>query len=216
MKRRNTETLGTVLTRRRHESGRSRADAAGEADVSTQFAADLEKARYDNLSRDVYTLHSVRRYARVLGMEEATAESRYAEDRGSTTEIPSFHRSRHKLAPVVTSSILVRGLLAVVALTIIGYIAYQVIAAAGKPPLEVVFPRENQVVYTTEIELVGQTQPGNTITVDGRQITVADDGSFRYVLALPEGRHSVNVVAENDLGRTSRVTRHFIIEDEPD
>jgi hypothetical protein len=117
---------------------------------------------------------------------------------------------------LVTSSIARRGIIGVVAAVVVIYIGYQVITSLSQPPLEVAFPRENQVIYTNQIELVGVTEPGNTVAVDGQPVPVAEDGNFRHVLTLPEGRHSLNVEAENDLGRTSRLTRHFRIEDESD
>jgi hypothetical protein len=117
---------------------------------------------------------------------------------------------------LVTSSIARRGIIGVVAAVVVIYIGYQVITSLSQPPLEVAFPRENQVIYTNQIELVGVTEPGNTVAVDGQPVPVTEDGNFRHVLTLPEGRHSLNVEAENDLGRTSRLTRHFRIEDESD
>lgn len=219
MRKRKTQGLGELLSRTRQESGRTREEVAAQAGVSTQFATDVEAGRFRDAPQDVYTDRGIRRYAAELGVEEAASETRPARNRGTPSGAASFSRplqNRHKLAPLVTSSIARRGIIGVVAAIVVIYVGYQVITSLSQPPLEVAFPRENQVIYTNQIELVGVTEPGNNVAVDGQPVPVAEDGNFRHVLTLPEGRHSLNIRAENDLGRTSRLTRHFRIEDESD
>lgn len=210
------ETLGDVLARERANSGKSIAETIENTHLSEQFVRDLEGSRYKILPHTVYTLHGVLEYARALGLDEEETKDRYIKERGEIVHTPSLRRPRQRLSPVVTTSIIFKSIIALIAIAVVGYIIYQVAMAAGKPPLDVVFPRENQVVSTNEIELAGRTRPNSTVTIDDHQITVAEDGSFRYTLALPEGRHSVTVKAKSDLGRTSKITRHFIIKEEPD
>lgn len=209
-------TVGAVLASQRTKLDREVSDVAARTGLSEQFIIDVESHRYEVLPHDVYTLNGVRKYATELGMEESSIKEQYLGERGDLPRLASLRRSPRHAAPIVTSTWLLRGLVALAALTVVAYIGYQVIAAAGKPQLNVIFPRENQVVYTDEIEVVGRAQAGATVSIDGHRITVADDGGFRYALTLPEGRHTIRVRAENDLGRSSQVTRRFIIQPQPD
>lgn len=213
MKNRN-ETVGAILAEKRASFGKEIEDITKQTGLSEEFINNVEEHRYDVLAHDIYTVHGIRKYARALGLDGETIKDQYLRERGEITHGTSLRRSHRHTSPVVTSSLLLKGLIVMIMVTIVTYIGYQVITAAGKPQLNVVFPRENQVVYTDEIELVGRAQPDSTVTIDGRQITVAEDGSFRHVLTLPEGRHSIHVKAENDLGRSSQVIRHFTIEAE--
>jgi hypothetical protein len=60
------------------------------------------------------------------------------------------------------------------------------------------------VVRERAVAVSGTTLPGALIRVDGVEVEVADDGAFRAVAPLREGRNEVTVETEDALGRRAR------------
>lgn len=208
--------LGAELARKRSLLDRDISDLAEETGLSERFILNLESNNYQELPHDIYALRGLEKYAEALDFDPKYVREQYIQERGKLKRNTSLRREHRYKTPFVTSSILLRLLLLVSVVIIAAYIGYQVIVATSSPQLNVVFPDENQVVHTDEIEIVGMTQPGSMVTIDGRDVNVAEDGSFRYGLTLSEGRHTIRVEAENDLGRSSEVVRNFMIEEGPD
>ena len=59
-----------------------------------------------------------------------------------------------------------------------------------------------QSVPVAECRLTGRTDPGNTIQIDGKHITVKKDGLFMALLSLKHGENSFGIVARNPAGYT--------------
>lgn len=114
--------------------------------------------------------------------------------------------------PIVTTSLIKQLFVLAAAVSVVGYIAWQVLLLAGNPQLHLEFPAQDQVVYSSEIEIIGNTTPGNEIYIDGQPVQVGDDGSFRYELVLAEGTYTFEIEARSGLGRTTTLSRTVIVE----
>ncbi len=58
------------------------------------------------------------------------------------------------------------------------------------------------IVSTDTVTVKGRTNEGTKITVNGRPVSVSQDGTFTYTLRLEPGKNSVIVVATNSVGQT--------------
>ncbi|WP_171056385.1 cadherin-like beta sandwich domain-containing protein [Paenibacillus sinopodophylli] len=71
-------------------------------------------------------------------------------------------------------------------------------------------PLNGQVVYGSRLPIIGQTEIGATLTVDGRSVPVNSEGKFNYFAPIgwnAGGVHTVIVIAEDEVGNTSEY--HF-------
>jgi len=75
------------------------------------------------------------------------------------------------------------------------------------PRLSVESPRASAVVRGPSVQVVGHTEPGATVRVDGSRIRVGADGRFRHAHALPRGLANVVIVATDDLGNARTIAR---------
>ena len=86
-------------------------------------------------------------------------------------------------------------------------------APATASHLEVLFPASEEPLLSPEFFLVGSTDPANTITINGRPVHVDHGGRFTERIKLPVGKSTVEVVARDVGGFTSRVKREFEVAD---
>ena len=77
---------------------------------------------------------------------------------------------------------------------------YSVIFIDVKPNLEVTVPQQNQTFYKREINILGKTDPGNTVLINSRPTTVDSLGGFGDNFRLNEGTNEIVIEAKNSAG----------------
>ena len=90
--------------------------------------------------------------------------------------------------------------------------ASEYIVGDGSPNLAVASPVDGTLTNNPAVTVIGTTDPGASVTIDGAVITVAADGSFSRGFALPNGAHTFAVVARNLAGRTTTETRSVTVD----
>lgn len=75
-----------------------------------------------------------------------------------------------------------------------------------KPPvLTVTSPKIYSTIMTQQVEVIGKTEAGATLTVAGSRVPVASDGSFNIMYMFPkEGLNVIDVVATDTAGNTTK------------
>ena len=68
------------------------------------------------------------------------------------------------------------------------------------PVIEVTEPQSGTVVEVSRVVVVGHTEPGSALSVDGVNVQVGDDGSFSITLDLEDGMNVFRLSAMDDLG----------------
>lgn len=80
------------------------------------------------------------------------------------------------------------------------------------PTLNVTSPAEGLITASESVVVSGTTNDATssptTITVNGKSVTVAANGSFSTTVTLEEGENTITIVATDAAGKTSTVTRH--------
>ncbi len=69
-----------------------------------------------------------------------------------------------------------------------------------KPSLDVSSPKNGDTVNSTPITITGQTDPGDTITINSRLAIVDKDGKFSYTMDLSDGDNKLHFVATDAAG----------------
>jgi len=80
--------------------------------------------------------------------------------------------------------------------------------SADPPTVTLVVPGTNLKHYpSSRIRIGGHTQPGNTVTVNGKSVKVYPTGAFIDLVSLKKGENTVSVVAGNSLGEATSARR---------
>ena len=78
--------------------------------------------------------------------------------------------------------------------------------------LEVSSPRDNSIVSSAEIPVVGRASPDATVSVNGQVADMDSSGNFETLLPLEEGPNLIEVIASDLAGdiRTQVLTIIYI------
>lgn len=79
------------------------------------------------------------------------------------------------------------------------------------PELSVTSPADKLITNKSSVSVAGTTNDATsspvTLTVNGENVTVYDDGTFSTTVALEDGENTITVTATDGAGRTTTVTR---------
>ncbi len=206
-----SDSLGKTFRRRRLELKLTLDAVATETRIQKRFLKAIEKTDYSELPHTVNSLGFVRRYSRLLGLNSKSAASKYLAQRG-TLPTPSRKSASVSLrAPLIGSRLIIRLVLAALALVVLSYIGWQLLILTSPPELALNSPTANQALSTSSITVSGNTTPGADVRINGQIVYVADDGSFSLKLDLAEGVNTIEAVASNSHNRTTTLERTVVV-----
>jgi uncharacterized repeat protein (TIGR01451 family) len=81
------------------------------------------------------------------------------------------------------------------------------IVVERQPDLTVALPPAGAPLVSETYPIAGVTDPGNRVKVNGQDVPVAADGSFRYSAPLPRGSSHLLIQAIDRAGQTSTIER---------
>ncbi len=214
------KTLGEYLKSRRESRGISLALVERDLRIGRDYLESLERGEFDNLPADVYARGILKNYAEFLGINyEKTILPRYLRERGIHTSVygeKKKHVDITKKMLKAPSIILTPKTLVIlgVVLFVLGlgfYLWYQFSAFASAPELTVSSPSEGARFSTNIINITGKTNPGIDLLINGQEIDLAEDGSFKTRLTLQEGVNSVEFLAKNKVGKQTVIQRNVMV-----
>jgi hypothetical protein len=96
----------------------------------------------------------------------------------------------------------------------VGYIVIQVILINRMPNLVIVTPAPDTVVSQSSVTVIGNTEPGVSLSISGQNVLVDNQGHFETVIGLTPGQQQLLVTATNKFGKMT--TRDIVLRFAPD
>lgn len=209
---------GEKLSEERIKKGLTLEDVAKATKIRASFLSSIEKGEYKKLPSGAYIHGFVRNYARFLGLREheilAIFKREYDEEKfikvlpeglvGKNDSV--FSRFR------ITQTLKILPLVLVV---LFSYIAFQYRSAIFNPMLSVSSPKENSVVSSQAVTVVGKTDSNSTIFINNETASVDKSGNFKKTIGVFSGRVKIIVKAINNFNRTTIIERNIEVNPVP-
>ncbi len=199
----NIKTLGERLRSIRERAGVSIEEIAKVTKVNKNYLEYIEADDYDNLPADVYVKGFLRNYSNFLGIEPRDVLKIYQKERGIQVNIQKprvqdIKKKRIKIPAIVLPFRVMAGFLVGLFFIIIAWYFY---VETGKfsevPRLLISKPVNNAIIKKSSTEVIGVTDIGNKIIVNGQAIFVNEKGEFRERISLREGINNLVIKATN-------------------
>ncbi len=95
-------------------------------------------------------------------------------------------------------------------------ILHRVVVLDLDPPVvNLEYPPDSEVVRAPTMKVLGTTEPGATIEIDGQSVAVAPNGYFEKFTLLQGGWNTLKVTATDSAGNTTVVTRDIYVDTQP-
>ncbi len=201
--------------------------AREEADISLKKFADLSKIQlkylekleggeFNKLPASVYIHGFLGKYSQILNLpleellaeyEKETEQARMLKEKEGLA-LPSIKSPKIIITPKKISWVIAL----IIILLIVGYLIYQLDFLISAPKLEVDYPAQDLTINRSLIEISGRSDQSAKLTVNGEQVYIEKDGTFRQEINLSPGVNTLKIEAVNRFGKKSEIMRQIVVQ----
>jgi len=204
------------LKEAREQAGLSIEQMSVKTRLGKKYILALEACEFEKLPKgDVYQKNFIKRYLEVLNIpctsyiQQFLIEESY-DNQPAQVASPRIHPHKSK------STISLRALpdlmkyisVAVIFLGVFGYLGWQVHRILQPPTLVLVSPDDGHITSDEQILISGASDPETHITINGKAVSIAQEGQFEQNLDLVEGLNTIVVSATKKHGKSTTQTRY--------
>lgn len=203
------ETLGEYLAAGRSAAGLSLERLADELSVSPKYLKALENNNFEILPPEVYTFGLLKRYCKLLNLEERRA-LRLFKNKRSRKNVSFFSR------PVIYRNFLDRTLtyrnfIFLLIFTLLCSLGFYLIKTLYPLYTNPYFELDNpelcsRTVGEENIKISGTIKPEEKIWINNEEINPDKDGRFYSDIFLKEGENKIKIKVLNKFGRVREET----------
>lgn len=211
--------LGERLRGLREQAGMSVEEAARKMKTSSRYVRALEEGDWRAFSAKVYIQGAARRMAHIFGCADAdvfaTACGREWDIACGASGKTDFSMPRAVADPrrfMLTPRRLGIGASVGMAVMLIVFLGIRLIAFTAAPGLTIYSPADESMFNTPIVEVRGETEKESSLTVNGREITLDEQGNFDEEIELPPGAVALHFISRNRFGKTQTAVRTILVE----
>ena len=199
--------IGEVFIAARSKKRLSLKKAASDLLIKTEHLEALEKGNYRAFEDTTFIKANIKSYSNYLGLDPeytlALFRREFDEKKYSTKGTIHHHPKKFLLTPTkVINFVSIFALFAFLA-----YLGIQYFQILSAPNLEVYTPQNNEATTVKVINVSGKTETESTVVVNGKFISVTEQGNFSYQYNLEEGKNTIEIIASKRLSPKTKITR---------
>ena len=193
--------LGEILLAARKKKELTLEQAEEETKVRTRYLEALEQGRYEILPESVYTVGFLAKYAEFLDLDKEKMIALYNQERGTNYSFSKLmvERRLHEPNFSITPRFFVIAGIVLALVAIIAYISFSVHQFTSPPNLAISAPATDQIIKEEQVNIIGKTDEGVTLVINGENVLVDDTGNFNQQVKLHPGLNSFEIKAINQL-----------------
>lgn len=209
------KSVGEMLRTGRKEKGLEIRQVAEVTRIRAEYLTALENNDYSSFPSEVYIKGFLKNYAKFLGIDQKKALAMYRRDNMSSkkAKIEAQKIKPRRFDFTLTPEKLIIGIVVVITLTIIYYIASRVTTILQKPELTISAPvaisADQKGSYTTsdtKINIKGKVSAGSTLKLNGDDVITNNLEQFEVRdLELNLGANDFAFIAESQFGRQTKI-----------
>lgn len=180
--------------------------------IRSSFLKCIEKGEYEKLPSGTYAHGFVRNYARFLGLPEhetlALFKREYAEENflkilpEGLVRNEDFPLSKFKITQALK-------ILPLIFLALLVYIIFQYRSAIFNPSLSISSPKENAIISSQAVTVIGKTDPNSTVYVNSEPASLDKNGNFKKTINVFTGKTTITIKSVNSFNRTTILKRQI-------
>jgi len=214
MKSENKKNLAEFLKEKRQNKNLSLDRLSDLTKIQIYHLEALEAGQFEKLPPSIYRAGIFNRLAKFLDVDKNEIIRMY-EQEVQPVAISSYNENIIKPKKgsyfVLTQKKLAVFLGALLLILLFIYLCYQFKFLVGPPNLAM-DPKEDMIVKQELLMVIGKTDSGVDLTINGENVYVAPDGNFSKEVQLTSGINVVEVKAVNNFGKSTKIVRQIFRE----
>lgn len=92
------------------------------------------------------------------------------------------------------------------------------VISTSAPTLNITSPKEGLLTNSKKVTVSGTATAGSDavtlskVTINGEEVVVGEGGAFSKEITLNEGANTISIIAEDSIGKTTKVDRHVTVD----
>ena len=203
------KTVGSAIKEARSKKRLSLSKLEEETKIKKDFIESLEKEDWKVLPEFPVLVGFVKNIAHALGASEKSLLALLRRDYPpKTLSINPKPDVENKLiwSPKLTFAVGV----GIVAVFVLGYLAFQYRKFISPPSLSIFEPKEGQIVSERKVKVWGKTDSDATLKINNQPVLLDSEGNFVAEIEIFEGTGEIVVKAQSRSGKETVVRRNIV------
>lgn len=209
------QTLGNKLRALRRGQAVSLDMMEDRTRVQRKYLIALEQGDYEHLPAPLYTRNFIRSYARSLDADENYFLELYEEECGRCDLVDPMRMPRQRVRRIrflVWNRFVKFGAVLAVILLLFGYLGWQIQSIVAPPEIVLFSPADESITLKAISTVEGLVEEDTTVFVNGSQVIVNADRTFKTDVDLEKGLNVIVVEAERRYSRRAHVERRVLFD----
>jgi cytoskeletal protein RodZ len=206
--------VGQKLQEARLEKCLSLDEVAQQTKIRYNFLSAIEKGEYSKLPSVAYAQGFVRNYARFLGLPEKETLALFRREFDENKNFNVLPNSLTKNKDYLPAGIKIKQswlIICLIFIVVFGFIFYQFRSNFFNPQVYIISPKDNAVVNSTRLVVLGKTDANTTVTVNNLLVAIDGSGEFRKVISVFPGKSTITIKVINKFGRQTVIKKEVVI-----
>lgn len=212
-----SESVAEQLHSARLEKNLKLEDVAKKLNVNLKYLKALEEGEYDKLPVGIYGKNYLREYAQFLGLDyqELLKTFNNKENISQTERSELFSKQVVRRRYFLTTPKIIKNIVIVLIIAICFiYLGYYLQNIISPPKLIINNPRENYTTSNHLLTVLGLTDSGSRVIINGSLVLSDSQGVFFKEVNLKNGINIITITAEKGFGRKSTEVRQVLVKED--
>jgi len=203
--------LGSKLKECRLEKELSLEQVYQQINIPVRYLEALEEEKWKNLPGEIYLKKFLDKYCHFLKLNFSLCFRQYQKQIRKEKSIFRPKSSKKKLKERMelffnffTPRRFNIILLLIILVFLLGYLSVKINDYISPPDLIITYPLKNFETSDNLIVIKGQTKPEAEVFVNGENVSVEEDGSFKIDVKLKFGLNKFNITSQREHGRKNQ------------
>lgn len=200
------KSIGDYLKEARIRKKYSKVKVEAETKIKKEFIEAIEDENWELLPEFPVVVGFVKSIAQILGLNQnqvlAFLRRDYPPKKVNINPKPDL-MSKFSWSPKLTFFAVIIFIL----LSVFTYLGYQYFNFIRPPNLQVISPKEGQIVTTNEVKVLGKTTSEAVVKVNNQPVLVDEDGNFSTTIDIFAGTEEIEVKAISRSGKETVIIR---------
>jgi len=214
------EVMAEQLRQSRLEKRLNLADIAAKINIKKEYLEALEKGEYNKLPAGVYGKNFLKEYAIFLGLnykeliKDFQSEKTILPGEKSKEVFPQQIIKKRNF--LIFPKIIKNFVIVAVTLVCLLYLGFCLKKIVSSPMLEVIEPKDSQVIKGNFVNVLGKTEAEAEIAINGETISLEQgekESLFTKKINLKTGLNTIIITAKKKYGREETVERQVLVEE---
>ncbi len=211
------KSLGEVLRGRREKLDLSLRQIEKATKIKKSYLIALETDSWNELPSEVYIAGFLNTYSKTLKLDSKHILGEFKREHQAHQNIQKNALKNPREIKVnriyLTPSMIVIGVVILAALSLGGYLWFQISGFASPPNLNISEPASAEVkVSSDKIKIAGSTDVDSNVSLNNQAIPVDTSGNFEQSVSLSKGINVFEVVSTNNAGKKTTKILQVMVE----